>query len=154
MEPSILGGMDFNLDTDFKEIPLIPEGTYTGVVSKVEYDQEKVAIAWEFTLTNNGGLLPDSQVPIDGQKVFLRNWLPKPGDDNVPTASGKGNKRDSKIYSLGIFAKSMKIDMGTKEKIAAGISSGEWINKMVRLTVTHREYEGKVYTDVKKASAI
>lgn len=142
--------MNFNLEEEYVADPLIPQGTYTGAVTDVSYDPEKLCIVWQFTLADNGGEMNDGETPIDGAKVYARNWLPKPGDEDVMTPSGKNNKRQAKINMLSDFADKMNIDMNTPEAIMRGINESEWIGKEVVITLDIREWEGKFSNDVKK----
>ena len=145
--------MDFNLEEEFVADPLIPNGTYTGSVSNVSYDPEKLCIVWQFTLADNGGTMNDGETPIDGSQLYLRNWLPKPGDKEKMTPSGKSTKHQAKINMLSDFADKMQINMNTPAAIMQGINDAEWVGKEVLLTVEIREYEGRFSNDVKKAMA-
>lgn len=146
--------MDFNLEEEYVVDPLIPNGTYHGSVTDVSYDSEKLCIVWQFTLSENGGEMNDGETPIDGAKVYARNWLPKPGDEDVLTPSGKSSKRQAKINMLSDFAKNMNIDMNTPAEIMTGINDAEWVGIEVSVTLDIREYEGKFSNDVRKVLAV
>jgi len=145
--------MDFNLEEEAVDDPLIPQGTYTGNVTNVSYDAEKYAIVWQYALDGNGGTMNDGETPIDGAVVFGRNYLPKPGDEDVQTPSGKSSKRIAKINMLKDFAEKMGIDMNTPAEIMEGINDAKWIGMEVVLTIEVREWEGKFSNDIKKVAA-
>ena len=86
-----LGELDFNVDDEFKPEPLIPKGSYHGVVTKISFEPAKSCIAWSVCLHDNGGAMNDGETPIDGAYVYYRNWLPKPGDEDELTKSGRNN---------------------------------------------------------------
>ena len=96
----------------------------------------------------------DGETEIDGSKLYARNWLPKPGDEDVMTPSGKQNKRQAKINMLADFANNLNISMNTPSEIMSGINDSEWIGLEVLLTVEIREWQGKFSNDVKKVLGI
>lgn len=146
--------MNFNLEEDFVADPLIPNGSYRGNVTNVSYDADKMAIVWEVTLADNGGVMNDGETPVDGAKQWYRNWLPKPGDENTPTPSGKTNKRQAKINMLAQFAKEMGVNMNTPQDIIEGITNAEWIGKEVIATIGIKEFEGKFSNEITRMKAI
>lgn len=142
--------LDFNVENEYKPDPLIPKSTYHGSVFGVKYDSAGPAIVWDVVLHDNGGLMNDNSTQIDGQHVFFRNWLPKPGDESVPTKSGRSNKRDSKIKMLGDFATAMGIDMNTPTIIAQSLADQIWIGMEVDVDVVIDEYQGSFRNSVNK----
>ena len=146
--------MSFNLEDEYVVDPLVPNGTYHGAVTDVSYDPEKLCIVWQFTLADNGGEMNDGETEIDGSKIYTRNWLPKPGDEDTLTPSGKSTKRQAKINMLSDFSRKMGIDMNTPAEIMTGINDSEWIGIEVLLTIEIREWEGKFSNDVKKVVAV
>jgi hypothetical protein len=95
----------------------------------------------------------DGVTSVDGMEVWARNWLPKPGDENEFSKSGKTTKRQSKINMLSKFAQRMKINMSTPAIIAQAISEGEWIGLEVIVDVTTSEYKGEVRNEVNGVTA-
>ena len=138
-----LGNLDFNVDEEYKPDPLIPKGIYHGVVISTKFNAAQFCIVWDFCLHDNGGVMNDGQSPVDGAHVFFRNWLPKPGDESIPTKSGKTNKRQSKINMLKDFQESLGIDMSTPAKIATGIQEQVWVGVEADLEVDAEEYQGR-----------
>ena len=145
-----LGDMDFNVDDEYKPDPLIPKGTYHGNVTDVSFKPAQSCILWTICLHDNGGMQSDGTTPIDGALVWFRNWLPKKGDENELTKSGKNNKRQSKINMLKDFADILSIDMGTPTKIAESIANAEWIGLEVSADVDVDEYQGKFRNQVNR----
>ncbi len=145
-----LGELDFNVEDEYKPNPLIPQGTYHGVVTKVTYSPAQSCIVWDFCLHDNGGAMNDGETPIDGAHVFARNWLPKPGDENIMTASGRNTKRQSKINMLKDFENALGIDMSTPQKIAVALTEQQWLGIEADLEVVVDEYMGKFRNNVNK----
>jgi hypothetical protein len=141
---------DFDLDSEYKEEPLIMQGSYLGNVTSVVVDREKYAIIWNITLADNGGVLSDGETPVDGATINYSNWLPKPGDENVMTASGRSSKRQSKINSLKRFSEANGLDMGKPERIIEHIQNGDWIGLQVQVTIGLRTWEGRVFNECKE----
>ena len=144
-----LGGLDFNVKDEYKADPLVPNGTYHGAVTKVSFNASQASINWSICLNDNGGLLSDGETPLDGSYVFYTNWLPRPGDEDLMTASGKNTKRQSKINMLSEFAEALDIDMSTPQAIMEGIQDGQWIGMAVDVTTQIEEYNGKFSSKVK-----
>lgn len=149
-------GSDFDLTEEFKLAPLIPNGTYHANVTKVAPDYEAGTIVFTFCLVDNGGVMSDGDTPIDGTHQIHRIWLPKPGDDKEMTKDGKQTKRQAKINMLGRFAN----DLGLPQEkfknlktIEENIQNNEWIGIAANLTVGSREYEGKIFNEIKKIKA-
>jgi hypothetical protein len=95
--------------------------------------------------------MSNGDTPIDGAHVFFRNWLPKPGDENELTKTGRNNKRQSKINMLRDFENAMGIDMSTPAKIAQALNEQTWIGVEADLDVDVDEYMGKFRNIVNKA---
>lgn len=142
---------DFNLDDEYKPEPLAPMGTYTGAIKKVSFESSNNAIAWEVVANGNMGvLMADGQTPLDGSVFFYRNWLPKKGDENVRTKSGRTTKRQAKINMLKRFQDDMQIDMNTGEAVMEAIHNQEWLGMSVVFTLGIEEYEGQTRNVIKK----
>ncbi len=150
-----LGNLDFNVDEEYRPDPLIPKGIYHASAISTKFNPAQYCIVWDFCLHDNGGVMNDGQSPVDGAHVFFRNWLPKPGDESIPTKSGKTNKRQSKINMLKDFQESLCIDMSTPAKIATGIQEQVWVGVEADMEVDAEEYQGRfrnVVGRVKKSS--
>jgi len=142
----------YNLDEEYKPDPLIPQGNYLGSVTAVGYKAEAYCITWTITLADNGGHMSDGQTPIDGGRVFARNWLPKPTDESEMTSDGRKTKRQSKINMLKDFAAALDVNMNTPETVNESISNGDWIGIPVVVTVGISEYQGRTRNEVNKVN--
>jgi len=134
---------DFNLEDEYKPDPLCPQGSYTGHVTNVTFDPVQQAIVWAVVLQGNDGYMSDGDTPIDGARFYYRNWLPRSGDENTMTASGRSNKRQAKINMMNQFAAAMGVNMGTKGEIVQALSEGLWIGIPVIVKMNNETYEGR-----------
>jgi len=139
---------DFNVDDEYKAPPLIPKGTYHGVVNGVSLVLEKSKIVWDVCLQNNDGVMNDGETPIDGAHVEFNNWLPKVGDELITTKKGNMTKRQSKINQIGDFQKDMDINMGSPNAIATAITESQWIGLDVDVDVSIGEWQGRFRNQV------
>jgi hypothetical protein len=146
-----LANLDFNVEDEYKPEPLIPKGTYHGVATKITFQPSQFCIVWDFCLHDNGGFMNNGDTPIDGAHVLFKNWLPKPGDENELTKTGRNNKRQSKINMLKDFENAMGIDMSTPQKIAQALNEQTWVGVEADLDVDADEYMGKFRNVVNKA---
>jgi hypothetical protein len=145
---------DFNLDTDVVETPLVPNGNYSGNVTQVTVDHEKHAIIWKVVLANNDGcIMSDGEHDVDGEVLFFRNWLPKPGDDIELTSSGKMTKKQSKLSQLQKFVKAMHLDVVTMSDIQRKVDEADWIGLEVVAAVAIREWQGSFSNEITKMTA-
>jgi len=148
-----LGDLDFDVADEYKPEPLIPKGTYHGTATKITFEPSRFCITWDFCLHDNGGVMSDSITSIDGAHVYYRNWLPKPGDENEVTKSGKNNKRQSKINMLQDFQTALNINMSTPADIATALSEQHWIGVEADLDVDVDEWNGRFRNSVNRANA-
>ena len=139
---------DFDVSAEYKPEPLVPNGKYVAAVKSVKADTKACCIVWGVVLHDNDTLASDGTSPIDGMELWSRNWLPKPGDENEFSKSGKTTKRQSKINMLKKFAEKMKINMNTPQIIAQAIQEGEWIGLEVIVDVGTSEYKGEIRNEV------
>lgn len=150
-----LNSVDFNVNDEYKTPPLIPKGNYHAVSVATKFSPAQFCIVWEFNLHDNGGVMNDGDTPLDGAHVFFRNWLPKPGDENIPTKKGNMTKRQSKINMLKDFQDTLGLDMSTPQAIATALSESQWIGIEADVEVDIEEYQGRfrnVVNRVKKSS--
>lgn len=145
---------EFNLENDFHEDPLVPQGNYYASVTGVSLDTEKCAIVWKLVLQGNGAVMSDGETEVEGSTVFFRNWLPRPGDENEMTSTGRTTKFQSKVNQLAKFAKAMGINMNTPSAIQESIENGEWIGLDVLAAITITEYQGTTRNEVSRMSAV
>jgi hypothetical protein len=144
----------FNLENDFHEDPLVPQGNYYASVTGVSLDTEKCAIVWKIVLQGNGAVMSDGETEVEGATLFFRNWLPRPGDETELTSTGRTTKFQSKVNQLAKFAKSMGINMNTPTVIQEAIDNAEWIGIDVLAAVTVSEYQGTLKNEVSRMSKV
>ncbi len=133
----------FDLDDEYKEDPLAPQGTYNGVVKNVEFMRKLNCISWTVVAVQNSGiLLLDGETEIDGTEYNFKNWLPKPGDEKIKSKNGKSTKRQTKINMLKKFQDAMDIDMNTPQAVAEALENGEWIGISVIMSIGFNVYKG------------
>jgi|LSQX01.3.fsa_nt_gb hypothetical protein len=149
-----LASVNFNVEDEYKEPSLIPKSVYHAAVVAVKFQPAKFSLLWEFVLQNNGGVMSDGSTPIDGARVYYNNWLPKPGDENVPIKSGTMSKRQFKINALKEFQDNMGIDMSTPQIIAQALAEAQWIGIEVDVDVDISEYQGRFRNEVNRIRPI
>lgn len=147
------GDLDFNVNDEYKPDPLVPKGTYHAAVVKVIFNPSQHCIAWTVSLHDNGGVMNDGETPIDGCQVQYRNWLPKPGDESLMTASGRNTKRQSKINMMKDFQEGMHIDMSTPARIATALNEQHWVGLEVSVEISITEYQGRFRNEITKMVA-
>jgi hypothetical protein len=148
-DPSSLAKLDFNVKDEYKAPPLIPTGNgYHAACMDVTFDASKHAIVWDLCLHDNGGVMSDEETPIDGARVYYRNWLPKPGDENIPTKSGKSSKRQAKINMLRDFSSATELSMDTPQEIATALSEGLWIGMEFDVDISVKEWKDRFSNEV------
>jgi len=141
---------DFSLEDEYKPEPLIPKSNCRGNVLGVNVDAERSAIVWKVALAENGTMCTDGKTPVDGQHVYFRNWLPKPGDENEMEANGRVTKRQGKINRLKRFADGMAINMDTPQTIASSIEDQIWVGSPVVCSIDFNEYQGNISNQVQR----
>ena len=146
-----LSSLNFDVNDEYKPDPLIPRGTYHGVATKITFSPTQFCIIWDFCLHDNGGVMSDGETSVDGAHVYLRNWLPKPGDEDELTKSGRSNKRQSKINMLKNFQDSLGVDMSTPAKLVTALEEQQWIGIEADLDIDMDEWEGRFRNTVNRA---
>ena len=141
---------DFDVSSEYKPAPLVPNGEYHGNVTKIELNSESACIAWTITLADNGGVMSDDITPIDGSLHWYRNWLPIQGDETEMTKDGKMTKRQAKINMLADFSSAMKIKLNDPKQIKEDIANQVWLGLSVMVNIETSEYNGKVSNNIKK----
>ncbi|MHA1481924.1 MAG: hypothetical protein ACTSQA_00615 [Candidatus Heimdallarchaeaceae archaeon] len=134
---------DFNLDSDFKADPIAAIGNYTGRVCRVHFETKGNCICWDVIATGNVNItMNDGETPVDGSTFFYRNWLPRSGDENIRTKSGKSTKRQAKINMLKQFQDAMLINMNTRTAVQEALENADWIGIPVSMQIVIDEYRG------------
>jgi hypothetical protein len=148
-----LSELNFDVTDEYKPDPLVSSGTYHGVATKITFEPQKFCIVWSFCLHDNDGVMSDGETPVDGSYVYYRNWLPKPGDEDVMSKDGKKTKRQTKINMLMDFQKNLNIDISTPSIISEGLADQIWIGVEADLEVVIDEWQGRFRNSVNKISA-
>lgn len=139
---------DFNVDEEYKPIPLAPKGNYFGHVTEVVWDGQNSALVWSVTLSDqNEGAMSDGS-PIAGQVYDYRNWFPKAGDENEKSARGNQTKRQSKINMIKDFSTKMKVDMNSPQAIITAIQNQDWVGIPVVATLVVKAYQGRFRNEI------
>lgn len=142
---------DFDIDAEYKPVPLCPKGNYTGSVTGVSWDAEAAALIWEVVTDNsNEGLMSDGETTIAGQSFTCRNWFPKAGDENERSKSGRMSKRQAKINMIKDFAEKMKVDMNSPKAIIAAVQNSDWIGIPVIISINIEVYQGRSRNSISK----
>jgi hypothetical protein len=141
---------DFNVPDEYVPPPLTATGYYHGASTRVLFNRKDQAIAWTFTLRDNGGVMSDGKTLIDGSTYDYNIWLPKPGDEHKMTKTGKQTIRAAKISMMQQFANYMKINMDTPKKIAEALQNGDWMGLEADIFVEINEYEGRISNRIGK----
>lgn len=145
---------DYNLDDEYKPTPLLRKGNYYGHVINVVFNNERQSIDWTFCLDGNDGVMSDGETPIDGSHQYYSNWLPLPGDEDQPTKSGRGNKRQAKINMMKDFSDAMQINMSTPKAVKEALDAGEWIGIPVIVSIDLRQWEGRTNNNVTRVQRL
>jgi len=143
---------DWNVESEYKPAPLIPNGWFSANITKANIDAEKQCIVITHTLVDNGGVMSDGETEIDGGTIDQRIWLPRPGDENELTKDGKQTKRQSKINMLKDAGVKLKLDFDPLP-IARAIRNSDWIGLATKVKIKASEYEGRVRNEVADAKA-
>jgi len=149
MEDASLDDTSFDLEDEYKEDPLAPQGTYNGIIKNVEFSGKNNAIVWTAVATANPGMMMlDGTIPVDGTEYKYYNWLPKKGDEKIPSKGGKSNKRQVKINMLKQFQDDMEVDMNTPQKVKQALEDSEWIGISVTMGIGIDSYQGRTRNTV------
>jgi hypothetical protein len=145
---------DFDTETEYKPVPLISKGRYSGHVTKVIFDPENQTIVWTVTFGGNEGqVLMDGETQVDGVTLTYKNWLPKPGDEDEMTKTGRQTKRQAKINMLKDFADAMKVNMSSPKIIVESLANQDWIGHGVACEVGFSTYQGRTFNQIDRMVA-
>jgi len=137
--------VDFNLEDEFKPVPLIPGGNYRANIVAVTHEASKYSIAFKLCFVENGVVMSDGTTAVDGSHDYYRMWLPKPGDKNELQSNGRVTKHQGKINSMKRDFDNLKIpveDRKDRQAIAQSIIEQRWIGIPVIVAVDIEVYKG------------
>lgn len=141
----------FDINSEYVQDPLIPDGTFKGIVTKVELKPDTGITEFTIQLQGNEGIFcVDGVTPVDGKTSKYTVWLPVKGDELIKSQFSALTKRQDKIRSIKKFSEKMKINIGTEKDIKQAIESQEWLSIPVIVSIKSRPYEGVLYNQIKK----
>lgn len=144
----------FNVSAEYVPDPLVPDGTYKGIITKVEKQSELGAVKITIQLQGNEGCCSDGNTPIDGKQSDYTLWLPKKGDELIKSQFSNLTKRQEAIRGIKKFADKMKIKVESEKDIEDAVTNNRWISLPVLAKVKSRTYNGNIYNQVKSIEAL
>lgn len=139
---------DFDVESEYVPAPLITQGWYNASITEAKLDVEKQCISITYTLNDNGGVMTDGETPVDGNTITGNVWLPKPGDENEYTKTGRQTKRQAKINMMQDFTKKTKISLNKPVEILTALRNQDWLGLSMKVKISAREYQGRVFNQV------
>jgi len=142
---------DFSVSGEYKEEPVPSVGNYRAILTGAKFNEDKYTINWEFTLRENGGNcvqmnstgnFEDTEIPVDGVKIFMNTNLPVASDKAKTTKSGKPLYQ-WKLNHLGDLGKALHIQLESPKIIKESIQEGLYNDIPVTLELKLEEYEGR-----------
>ena len=105
---------DFDLPEEIEVDPLIPTGTYNGIITKAAISDDSKRIQVNVRLMDNDGFVMSNQEdPIDGETVVYFVHLLMESDKGRVSAKGKSTY-DWKVNNLNKFIKTMNLNVKNK----------------------------------------
>lgn len=141
----------FNVEEEFVADPLVPDGIFRGIITKVELKPDNGIL--EFTVTlegNEGTYCSDGATPIDGKTSRYAVWLPLKGDELVKSKFSALTVRQERIRAIKKFSEKMNINIGNAQDILLAIEKHEWMSIPVLVSLKSKPYEGVLYNQIKK----
>ena len=141
----------FNVETEFVADPLVPDGTFKGLITKVELKPENGILEFTVTLEGNEGIYcSDGVTPIDGKISRYALWLPRKGDELLKSKFTALTVRQDRIRAIKKFSNKMNIIIGNDQDILLAIERHEWISIPVLASIKSRPFGGVLYNQIKK----
>ena len=141
----------FDVETEFVSDPLVPDGTFKGLITKVELKPDNGILEFTVVLEGNEGInCSDGITPIDGKTSRYAVWLPQKGDELVKSKFSALTVRQDRIRAIKKFSDKMNIHIGNAEDIIKAIEDQEWISIPVLVSIKSKPYEGVLYNQIKK----
>lgn len=141
----------FNIEAEYVPDPLLPDGTYKGIITKVELKPDVGILEFTAELQGNEGIFcVDGITPADGKTSRFALWLLQKGDELVKSQFSSLTKRQEGIRTIKRFREKMKIEIGSEQDIIHAIESQEWLSIPVFASVKSRPNNGILYNYIKK----
>ena len=145
----------FNVETEFVVDPLVPDGTYKGLITKVELKTENGILEFTVALEGNEGInCSDGITPIDGMTSRYALWLPQKGDELIKSKFSALTVRQDRIRAIKKFSEKMGIIIGNAQDILLAIEKQEWLSIPVFVSIKSKPYEGILYNQIKKMERV
>jgi len=145
----------FNIAEDFKPIPLVPQGTYIGNITRVSFQEDFTRLNVSVTLVENSGTMTDNETPIDGTEHTYMVFIPQEKDKHEMTQSGKQTKFQYKVNTMRSFFQELKApDINTMDDIEKAIAEGRWLGTRVSVEVQIEMYQGNTLNKIRRMSVI
>lgn len=141
----------FDVTKEYVPDPLVADGVYRGMIVKVELLSEGSMLNFTVQLQGNEGIFcTDKLTPVDGKQSKFTLWLPRKGDELVPSPYSALTVRQDRIRGIKKFSDKTKIEIGTENDIKEAIEDKRWMSIPVVATIKSRIYEGEIYNQIKK----
>ena len=141
----------FDIETEYVADPLIADGFYRGLITKVELKTDSGILDFTVHLQGNEGVFcTDGITPVDDKTSRYTLWLPQKGDDLVKSQFSALTVRQDRIRSIKKFSEKTKILIGTEKDIQNAIASQEWLSIPVIVYIKSKPYEGVLYNRITK----
>ena len=139
------------------QLPVIPAGSYTGVVSGHLIDVvdtkdglQKNVLRVQITLQGNESVvMTDGETLVDGAVVEYTIWLPDEADKNVPSKFGKGTMYDASLRKLKNFFKVCGVELDQYSSLSEALQSVNGTQVIVEITNETTD-DGLMYERVKR----
>jgi len=145
--------VDFNVEEDAIDEPLIPNGPYAGAITSAKFNEDIQLLELMVTLADNGGEMSDGTTPIDGAVIPFKVWYPKVGDKDLMTGSGKSTKHQWKVNNIKKVYVALGINLESAV-VLEGIESGEWVGIPVQVKIEINEYEGQTSNQINQCKRV
>lgn len=145
----------FNVAEEYVPDPLVPDGMYQGIITNVVHKKDINILEFTISFQGNEGInCIDNITPIDGKTSKYALWLPRKGDELVPSKFSALTVRQDRIRTIKKFSEKMTITIGTENDIKQAIESQLWLSIPVYAQVKSRLYEGELYNHITKLERI
>lgn len=138
---------DFDVEEEYKPIPLIPKGRYPGDIIAVEIIASAIVFTIEFADPEEDFALTDGSL-LHGCTEVYKIWLPKIGDRELKTASGKQTKHQWKVNNLKKMSEKLEMNLNSVSAIKESIESTEWLGISVIADVAIKTYKGNTSNEI------
>ena len=141
----------FNVETEYVADPLVPDGIFKGLITKVELIPDNGILEFTVAFEGNEGIYcTDGVTPVDGKISRYAVWLPQKGDELIKSKFSALTVRQDRIRSIKRFSDKMNITIGNIQDIVSAIERQEWLAIPVLVSIKSKPYEGILYNQITK----